>query len=52
MALRRAGQPPVRLGRIDDKAAAFYAAFGFVPLIRRPRTLYLSVTTALSLLSP
>jgi GNAT superfamily N-acetyltransferase len=37
---------------IDDKAAAFYAAFGFTPLIRRPRTLYLPVATALSLLSP
>jgi len=36
---------------IDDKAALFYAAFGFVPLIERPRTLYLPVTTALSLLS-
>lgn len=36
---------------IDDKAASFYAAFGFVPLIERPRTLYLPVTTALSLLS-
>ena len=37
---------------IDDSAAAFYAAFGFTPLVRRPRTLYLPVTTALSLLSP
>jgi len=37
---------------IDDNAAAFYASFGFAPLIRRPRTLYLPVTTALSLLSP
>lgn len=36
---------------IDDKAASFYAAFGFTPLIERPRTLYLPVTTALSLLS-
>ena len=36
---------------IDDKAAAFYPAFGFTPLIRRPRTLYLPVMTALSLLS-
>jgi ribosomal protein S18 acetylase RimI-like enzyme len=36
---------------IDDKAVAFYAAFGFMPLIRRPRTLYLPVATALSLLS-
>ena len=37
---------------IDDKAATFYAAFGFTPLIRRPHTLYLPVATALSLLSP
>ncbi|ALK10870.1 GNAT family N-acetyltransferase [Blastochloris viridis] len=37
---------------IDDTAAAFYAALGFTPLIRRPRTLYLPVATALSLLSP
>jgi ribosomal protein S18 acetylase RimI-like enzyme len=36
---------------IDDKAAAFYAAFGFESLIRRPRTLYLPVVAALSLLS-
>lgn len=35
---------------IDDKAAAFYEAFGFTPLIERPRTLYLPVATALSLL--
>ena len=37
---------------IDDKAAAFYVAFGFTPLIRQPRTLYLPVAAALSLLSP
>lgn len=36
---------------IDDEAASFYAAFGFMPLIERPRTLYLPVATALSLLS-
>lgn len=36
---------------IDDKAASFYAAFGFMPLIERPNTLYLPVATALSLLS-
>jgi ribosomal protein S18 acetylase RimI-like enzyme len=36
---------------IDERAAAFYAAFGFTPLIRRPRTLYLPVATALSLLA-
>jgi hypothetical protein len=34
---------------IDDKAAAFYAAFGFTPLIKRPRTLYLPIATALGL---
>ncbi|MCU0819187.1 MAG: GNAT family N-acetyltransferase [Beijerinckiaceae bacterium] len=37
---------------IDEKAAAYYAAFGFVPLIERPHTLYLPVATALSLISP
>ncbi len=37
---------------IDDAAAAFYAAFGFTSLIQRPRTLYLPVATALSLISP
>jgi GNAT superfamily N-acetyltransferase len=37
---------------IDDEAAAFYAAFGFTPLIRRPRTLFLPVATALRLISP
>ena len=31
---------------IDDKTAAFYAAFGFTPLARRPRTLYLPVAAA------
>jgi ribosomal protein S18 acetylase RimI-like enzyme len=36
---------------IDDAAAAFYAAFGFTPLVKRPRTLYLPVATALGLLS-
>ena len=28
---------------IDDQAVAFYAAFGFTPLVQRPRTLYLPV---------
>jgi len=37
---------------IDDQAANVYVAFGFAPLVRRPRTLYLPVATALSLLSP
>lgn len=36
---------------MDDSAAAFYAAFGFTPLVRRPRALYLPVTTASSLIS-
>lgn len=36
---------------IDNKAASYYAAFGFVPLAERPRTLYLPVATALRLLS-
>jgi len=36
---------------IDERAAAFYAAFGFTPLIERHRTLYLPVATALRLLS-
>lgn len=36
---------------IDGKAVSFYAAFGFVPLVTRPRTLYLPVATALSQLS-
>lgn len=37
---------------IDDRAAAFYAAFGFTPLIARPRTFYLPLATAASLLPP
>ena len=36
---------------IDDEAAAFYRAFGFMPLIERPSTLYLPVATALRLQS-
>lgn len=36
---------------IDDQAAAFYAGFGFTPLVQRPRTLYLPVATALGLLA-
>ena len=34
---------------IDEGAASFYAAFGFVPLIEKPRKLFLPVATALSL---
>jgi ribosomal protein S18 acetylase RimI-like enzyme len=37
---------------IDDHAAAFYAAFGFTPLLRRPRTLYLPMATARGLFPP
>ena len=36
---------------IDDRAAAFYASFGFTPLIKRSRTLYLPMATALTQLS-
>ncbi len=36
---------------IDDRAAAFYAAFVFAPLVTRPRTLYLPLATALRQLS-
>ncbi len=34
---------------IDARAAAFYAGFGFSPLVERPMTLYLPVATALKL---
>lgn len=36
----------------DDSAAAFYASYGFVPLTRKPMTLYLPVATALAALAP
>lgn len=36
---------------IDEKAAAFYATFGFTALMDRPNTLYLAVGTAQRLLS-
>lgn len=36
---------------IDEKAAAFYASFGFTALIDRPHTLYLPMATARRLLS-
>lgn len=35
---------------IDDKAAAFYTAFGFTPLVDRPRTLYLPIAVAVNLI--
>ena len=34
---------------IDENATRFYAAFGFTPLLERPRTLYLPIATGLSL---
>lgn len=36
---------------IDDRAAAFYAAFGFLPLTAPPRTLYLPIATAMGLIT-
>lgn len=36
---------------IDEKAAAFYAAFGFLALTDRPNTFYLPVATAQGLLT-
>jgi ribosomal protein S18 acetylase RimI-like enzyme len=35
---------------IDDKAAAFYAAYGFTPLVSRPATFYLPLASARSLM--
>ena len=36
----------------DDQTAVFHAAFGFIPLAERPRTLYLPVANALGLIMP
>ncbi len=36
---------------IDDRAAEFYAAFGFIPLTKRMNRLYLPVATALKSLN-
>ncbi|MBM3558235.1 MAG: GNAT family N-acetyltransferase [Alphaproteobacteria bacterium] len=36
---------------IDDRAASFYASYGFTPLIERPRTLFLPVATARDLVA-
>jgi len=36
---------------IDDSAAAFYASFGFTPLLTRPRTLYLPLSSARGLVT-
>ncbi|KMO32877.1 acetyltransferase [Methylobacterium variabile] len=35
---------------IDEKAAGFYAAFGFMPLLEQPMRLFLPVATGLALL--
>jgi hypothetical protein len=35
---------------IDNKAAAFYAAYGFMPLVSRPATFYLPLASARSLI--
>ena len=43
------GAHAVFANAIDDRAAAFYSAFGFTRLILRPRTLYLPIATALDL---
>jgi ribosomal protein S18 acetylase RimI-like enzyme len=37
---------------IDERAAAFYASFGFTPLISRPETLYLPLANVGALFSP
>ena len=47
----RIGAHAIFADAIDDTAAGFYVAFGFAPLIGRPRTLYLPMATARSLLS-
>ncbi len=35
---------------IDEQAAAFYAGFGFFPLVSRPKTLFMPIKTALELI--
>jgi ribosomal protein S18 acetylase RimI-like enzyme len=35
---------------IDDRASAFYASFGLTPLLTRPHTLYLPLSTARGLI--
>jgi hypothetical protein len=35
---------------IDERAAAFYASFGFTPLITRSHTLYLPIASAKGLI--
>jgi ribosomal protein S18 acetylase RimI-like enzyme len=51
VATSRIGAHAIFADAIDDKAARFYAGFGFTSLIERPRTFYLPVATALSLIS-
>jgi len=51
VATAQIGAHAVFADAIDDRAAAFYASFGFTPLVKRPHTLYLPVATALSLIS-
>ncbi len=46
------GAHAVFVEAIDERAAAFYRAFGFTPLTDRPHRLYLPVKTALALLVP
>jgi len=46
------GALAVFVDAIDERAAAFYRAFGFTPLTERPHRLYLPVKTALALLGP
>jgi ribosomal protein S18 acetylase RimI-like enzyme len=36
---------------IDDRAVAFYEAFDFEPLVARPRTLFLPIATALTIVA-
>lgn len=50
VALAPIGAHAIFADAIDERAAAFYADFGFIPLPERPRRLYLPVATALSLL--
>lgn len=35
---------------IDDRAAAFYKAFGFTPLLERPHSLYLPISVAMDII--
>lgn len=36
---------------IDERAAAFYEAFGFTPLLERPHSLYLPISVAMGLIA-